>query len=63
MSAQEYKKVEKAFNTLTENIMKKVEKGEISETTMGVKFYVDRKNVLQNNKGSNNSGSSKVGCC
>jgi hypothetical protein len=38
MSTKEYKKVEVAFNNLAEGIVKKIEKGDISETTVGVKI-------------------------
>ena len=41
ISAKSYDKVEKAFNTLTENILKKISKGEISETTVGIKIGDD----------------------
>ena len=38
MTTKQYKKVETAFNSLTESIIKKIDRGEISETTVGVKI-------------------------
>ena len=39
----EYKKVEGAFYSLAEGIVKKIEKGDISELTTGVKVSDDLK--------------------
>lgn len=43
MTTKEYKKVETAFNNLAESILKKIDKGEISETTVGVKISEELK--------------------
>lgn len=43
ISATEYKKVEGAFYSLAEGIVKKIEKGDISDMTTGVKMSDDLK--------------------
>ena len=43
ITATDYKKVETAFNTLSESILAKIDKGEISELTTGIKVSDDIK--------------------
>lgn len=38
MTTKEYKKVQTAFNNLAESILKKIDRGQISQTTVGVKI-------------------------
>jgi hypothetical protein len=39
----DYKKVESAFNMLAESILNKIDKGEVSELTTGIKVSDDLK--------------------
>lgn len=43
ISAKDYKKVEGAFNTLAENVLRLIQNGQISEQTVGIKVSDDLK--------------------